>query len=285
MKQGDCDMFRNRKRRLLVVLMVVVTLLASGMTTLAASSEVKLSGFNVPSSVVVGHGITVKGTVSSNVTIRRIEVGVVNASTNSWTQSRYDNPNVNAKSFDLSKAASKMAVSRMGKGTYKYRIYAIRYEGGVTASSAATTLTVMTKAYPVLTFKVAKRTQTAIKLSWTKALNSSGYVLYRSYEKDGKLTEYKKYKKVKGTGFTDKNLRPATVYRYRVYSYRTALGLTSKSAGNAVKTVTVIPAPKNRRDCHRESRSALFIRIERKIFFHISDRSKHLSFPRAKILL
>ncbi len=127
---------------------------------------------------------------------------------------------------------------------YKYRIYAIRYEGGVTASSAATTLTVMTKAYPVLTFKVAKRTQTAIKLRWTKALNSSGYVLYRSYEKDGKLTEYKKYKKVKGTGFTDKNLKPATVYRYRVYSYRTALGLTTKSAGNAVKTVTVIPAPK-----------------------------------------
>ena len=124
-------MFRNRKRRLLVVLMVVVTLLASGMTTLAASSEVKLSGFNVPSSVVVGHGITVKGTVSSNVTIRRIEVGVVNASTNSWTQSRYDNPNVNAKSFDLSKAASKMAVSRMGKGTYKYRIYAHTSDGKV----------------------------------------------------------------------------------------------------------------------------------------------------------
>ncbi len=111
--------------------------------------------------------------------------------------------------------------------------------------------TTVKKIYPsaVKGFKVAKRSTSAIKLSWKKSKkNTTHYALYRSVEKsNGKFTSFKKYKTFKNiskTTFTDRKLKSGYVYKYRMYAFNKTKAYTTHSSGVAVKTVVKMLAPK-----------------------------------------
>lgn len=122
-------MLRSRKRRVFVSLLTVLIMLASGFAVFAAGSTVSISGHNVPESIKKGSSYSIRGTLSSNVNIARVEVGIAKSKTK-WTSYKYDNQ-VNAKTFDLRKADSKLKFGKLSKGTYYYRIFAHTSDGKV----------------------------------------------------------------------------------------------------------------------------------------------------------
>ncbi len=85
--------------------------------------DVKLIKYNSPNTLNVGKRFNVRGTISSAKKINRVEIGIVMAATNKWTEYKYDKRFVNSKTFDISKAASKLKFNELPGGTYKYRIY------------------------------------------------------------------------------------------------------------------------------------------------------------------
>lgn len=123
-------MLRSRKRRGFVALLTVIILLASGIAAFAAGSTVSISGHNAPDSIKKGSSYYIKGTITSNVNIARVEIGIAKSKTK-WTSYKYDNKNVNAKSFDIKKADSKLKFGKLSKGAYYYRIYVHTSDGKV----------------------------------------------------------------------------------------------------------------------------------------------------------
>lgn len=83
----------------------------------------------------------------------------------------------------------------------------------------------------------AKTTVSTARLEWKKAEDAEGYIVYR-YNPDTK--EYEQIKDItdsETTSFTDRNLEPATVYRYTVKSYRTVV--TSGGSSETVFTTVL----------------------------------------------
>lgn len=120
-----------------------------------------------------------------------------------------------------------------------------------TKPTTATEPTTVKKLYPspVKNFKVAKKSTSAIKLTWTKSTkNTTHYVIYRSAEtSNGKFTAYKKLKTIsdiKKTTFTDKKLKSGYVYKYKIFAYNKTKTYTTHSSASAVKTVVKMLAPK-----------------------------------------
>ena len=118
----------TRKRRLFIALLVIAAMMTSGVFTFAASSNVSIKNYKAPSSIKAGKSFSVKGTISSNTTIKRVEIGIAKSS-GGWTSYKYDNKKVNSKSFNVKKADSKLKFGKLGAGTYYYRIYAHTSDG------------------------------------------------------------------------------------------------------------------------------------------------------------
>ena len=142
-------MKRLRIVNLLLSLCLALTLAFPAVEAYAAASTVKISNYTSPTTVTLGASFTLKGKITANMKIKRVEIGVVD-SNNRWTAQKYDNPAVNAKSFDISKADSSIRFGKLSAGTYKYRIYAHTSDGKVHI--------VLNKA-----FTVKKKTTTAVK--------------------------------------------------------------------------------------------------------------------------
>ena len=66
-------------------------------------------------------------------------------------------------------------------------------------------------------FKQSRATETSIRLTWKKVKKADGYQVYR-YNKSTK--KYQKVATVKTNTYTDKKLKTATVYQYKVRAYR-----------------------------------------------------------------
>ena len=66
-------------------------------------------------------------------------------------------------------------------------------------------------------FKQSRATETSIRLTWKKVKKVDGYQVYR-YNKSTK--KYQKVATVKTNTYTDKKLKTATVYQYKVRAYR-----------------------------------------------------------------
>lgn len=93
----------------------------------------------------------------------------------------------------------------------------------------------------VSSFKVAKTSSSAVLLQWKLSANATRYVIQRS-EISGKGT-FDSYVTVKTTGasatsFKDTKLEDMIVYRYRIYAYRTANGVTTHSSAVSVTVMT-----------------------------------------------
>lgn len=93
-----------------------------GQTGDPSDIEVQLTGCNSPGQYNVGKEFKVKGTITANMDINRVEAGIVTAATNKWTRYKYDSQ-ISGKTFNLSKAASALKFNKLPGGTYYYRIY------------------------------------------------------------------------------------------------------------------------------------------------------------------
>lgn len=190
-------MFKSGKRRLLVLLLTITAMLASTAFTYAAGSKVTISSYTAPTALKAGQSFIIRGKISSNVKINRVEVGIVNAY-NQWTAYKYDNKNVNAKTFDLSKADSKLQFGKLNHGSYKYRIYVHTNDGKVH--------TVLNQKFTVA--KAASKAKTATGVSISGHNLPKGLTAGQSFTVKGKLTSSSVIKRVevgiavKGGGWT-----------------------------------------------------------------------------------
>lgn len=108
---------------LMTLVMMVSIVNFQAVSTYAASAKVSLQGANQPTTITAGSKFNVKGKIVSNKKIKRVEIGIVKASTNKWTKYKYDKKKVNAKTFKITKAASKLKFQKLSAGDYYYRIY------------------------------------------------------------------------------------------------------------------------------------------------------------------
>ena len=99
--------------------------------------------------------------------------------------------------------------------------------------------------------KVARSSNTALKVSWTKVPSASGYVVYRSTSETGTYKAVKTITKGSTVSFTNTKLKTGTTYYYKVRAYKTVSGkkvygeYTNVVAGAALKTPAVKVAKKD----------------------------------------
>ena len=91
-------------------------------------ADVFLSGCNAPGTYNVGKEFVPKGIVTCGSKIKKVEVGIVFAPTNKWTEYKYT-ATVNSESFDLSQTFPTLRFDLLPGGTYMYRMYAHTEDG------------------------------------------------------------------------------------------------------------------------------------------------------------
>ena len=116
-------MKRHSTRGRLIVPVMLLCLMMSCVSVFGASSAVKLTKSNAPTTITQGSKFTIKGTIKAKKKIKRVEIGVTTAGGGKWTSLKYDNKKVNSKTFKIKKAASKIKFQKLKAGTYIYRIY------------------------------------------------------------------------------------------------------------------------------------------------------------------
>ena len=93
--------------------------------------------------------------------------------------------------------------------------------------------------------KVARSSNTALKVSWTKVPSASGYVVYRSTKADSGFKSVKTITKGSTVSFTNSKLKNGTTYYYKVRAYKTVSGkkvygeYTDVMAGAPLKTPAI----------------------------------------------
>jgi len=95
---------------------------SDGYAIASQAADVSLSNANFPGDYNVGRAFNIRGIVSSDEIITRVEAGITVTATNKWTDYKYDSV-VLAKSFDLSRAASSLRFDKLPGGQFTYRVY------------------------------------------------------------------------------------------------------------------------------------------------------------------
>ena len=95
----------------------------------ADSAGISLSGVKAPGTYQVGKEFTPSGIVHSDSKIKKVEIGIVIAATNKWTEYKYTD-NVNTNDYDLSKVGNRLRFDLLPAGSFRYRMYA-HTEAGV----------------------------------------------------------------------------------------------------------------------------------------------------------
>lgn len=91
-------------------------------------------------------------------------------------------------------------------------------------------------------FKAPVTTANAVKLTWNKTKNATGYIVYR-YNATAK--KWSRITKVKNNVFTDKKLASGTTYKYAVKAYRTENGKEVLSPKYPNVITSTLPATVN----------------------------------------
>ena len=132
-------------------------------------------------------------------------------------------------------------VTAKGLGTTIIRVF----YGGLTAECKVTV-----KLAAVAGAKVARSSNTALKVSWAKVAGASGYVVYRSTKADTGFKAVKTITKASTVSFTNTKLKNATTYYYKIRAYKTVNGkkvygpYTAAVAGAPLKTPAATVARK-----------------------------------------
>ncbi len=101
------------------------------------------------------------------------------------------------------------------------------------------------KAGDVTGFCVKSEKTTSITLSWKGAKNASGYEIYRYPADSSKVEKKVKLSGAKSVSYTDKGLKQATAYRYRIRAYSVKNGKVSYGGfSEMIKGYTMLVKPK-----------------------------------------
>ena len=90
---------------------------------------------------------------------------------------------------------------------------------------------------------ISKVTNSAdtIKIKWGSVSGADGYKLYRKAENESK---YKEIAKIKGTSYTDKNVKKGVKYTYTVKSYKGKVASECKKSSDFTGIILATPTPK-----------------------------------------
>ena len=91
------------------------------LTPAKAKSSITLVNVNAPTAIKKGNYFTIRGTIKSALTLKRVEVGIVQGGKYVY---HYDKKGLNQKSFDIHNADRALAFRKLKAGTYYYRIWA-----------------------------------------------------------------------------------------------------------------------------------------------------------------
>ena len=160
-----------------------------------------------------------------------------NASANGYVVEQYKG----GKWTQITKTASNAVVSYTVSGlaadtTYTFRIKGYVVSGTTEYSGEYTRLAAKTRIANVGTFKGSTVSDSAVKLDWSKNDKATGYVIEQY--KGGKWTALATTKNNTTLTFTVKGLASATVYSFRIKSFRTVNGKTDYSEYTSLKAAT-----------------------------------------------
>ena len=179
------------------------------------------------------NNLTVKSYTASAITLAWNK----NASANGYVVEQYKG----GKWIQIAKTSSNAVVSYTVSGlaadaTYTFRVRAYKTAAGKTIYSEYTRLAAKTRIANVGTFKGSTVSGSAIKLDWSKNDKASGYIIEQY--KGGKWTALATTKNNTTLTFTVKGLASATVYSFRIKSFRTVNGKTDYSEYTSLKAAT-----------------------------------------------
>jgi len=160
-----------------------------------------------------------------------------NASANGYVVEQYKG----GKWTQITKTASNAVVSYTVSGlaadtTYTFRVRAYKTAAGKTIYSEYARLAAKTRIANVGTFKGSTVSDSAVKLDWSKNDKASGYIIEQY--KGGKWTALATTKNNATLTFTVKGLASATVYSFRIKSFRTVNDKTDYSEYTSLKAAT-----------------------------------------------
>ena len=160
-----------------------------------------------------------------------------NASANGYVVEQYKG----GKWTQITKTASNAVVSYTVNGlmadtTYTFRIKGYVVSGTTEYSGEYTRLAAKTRIANVASFKGSAVSASAVKLDWSKNDKATGYVIEQY--KGGKWTALATTKNNTTLTFTVKGLASATVYSFRIKSFRTVNGKTDYSEYTSLKAAT-----------------------------------------------
>ena len=160
-----------------------------------------------------------------------------NASANGYVVEQYKG----GKWTQIAKTASNAVVSYTVSGLKADTLYTFRIKGYVVSgtteySGEYTRLAAKTRIANVGTFKGSTVSDSAVKLDWSKNDKATGYVIEQY--KGGKWTALATTKNNTTLTFTVKGLASATVYSFRIKSFRTVNGKTDYSEYTSLKAAT-----------------------------------------------
>lgn len=256
--------------RLAVVTMVTFMLAALVMPLgVHAAGYANISNYTRPGTLVQGSPFVLKGTITSDRTIKRVEIGIVDAYQNKWTAQKYDNRFVYSKSFNIARADWSVRFGQLPPGLYRYRIYAHTTDGQVyivlnhrftiekkgTAASKAVSSTPTISGHnlpPNYTAGKAFNIKGAVKCS--NAINRIEVGIVNA--NTNQWTGYKYDRKVNTKSFNladaastlKFNKLPAGIYRYRIYAHTSngvAIVLNHRFTVTAAKPAAVAPKTSN----------------------------------------
>ena len=182
-------------------------------------------------SAVTGAKVKTQGTTSLTLAWDK------NASANGYVVEQYKG----GKWTQITKTASNAVVSYTVNGlkadtTYTFRIKGYVVSGTTEYSGEYTRLAAKTRIANVGTFKGSAVSGSAIKLDLSKNDKATGYVIEQY--KGGKWTALATTKNNATLTFTVKGLASATVYSFRIKSFRTVNGKTDYSEYTSLKAAT-----------------------------------------------
>ena len=182
-------------------------------------------------SAVTGAKVKTQGTTSLTLAWNK------NASANGYVVEQYKG----GKWIQIAKTSSNAVVSYTVSGlaayaTYTFRVRAYKTAAGKTIYSEYTRLAAKTRIANVGTFKGSTVSDSAVKLDWSKNDKASGYIIEQY--KGGKWTALATTKNNTTLSFTVKGLASATVYSFRIKSFRKAGGKIEYSEYASLKAAT-----------------------------------------------
>ena len=182
-------------------------------------------------SAVTGAKVKTQGTTSLTLAWDK------NASANGYVVEQYKG----GKWTQIAKTSSNATVTYTVNGlkadtTYTFRIKGYVVSGTTEYSGEYTRLVAKTRIANVRTFKGSTVSGSAIKLDWSKNDKATGYVIEQY--KGGKWTALATTKNNTTLTFTVKGLASATVYSFRIKSFRTVNGKTDYSEYTSLKAAT-----------------------------------------------